>query len=179
MAIHFRSILSRLTGISTPVFGISWNPPTDDRAVAVQLMDFLEDRRFLFSPFEGEDAHHVIASVLTTRENMTRLMAELSGESYLQNLMQSMRGACRQFIDNSRPKSKKGTELGFGLVLALGELRAQFGFHIAQLSAAYGIDVPDAIAGVLPPLRDKVGSADRVADGASVRPMPRRKKRGR
>jgi hypothetical protein len=34
---------------------------------------------------------------------------------------------------------------------ALGELRAVFGIHVAQLSAKFGIDIEDSLASILPP----------------------------
>ena len=49
--IHFKSIISRLTGISTPIFGISWNPPELEQTVAKELLAYLEDRRYLYSPY--------------------------------------------------------------------------------------------------------------------------------
>jgi hypothetical protein len=38
-------ILSRLTGFSVPVFGVSWSPPEAERAVARRVIASLEDRR--------------------------------------------------------------------------------------------------------------------------------------
>jgi hypothetical protein len=43
-----KQIAKRLTGISTPIGGISWTPPVDERDVAKKLLVFLEDRRALF-----------------------------------------------------------------------------------------------------------------------------------
>jgi hypothetical protein len=42
---------------------------------------------------------------------------------------------------------------------ALGELRAVFGIHIAQLSAKFGIDIEDELAVILP------AEVDEVEDG--------------
>lgn len=44
---RFKEMLSRLTGISVPVFGVSWNPPEADCAVGKRAVAFLEDRRVL------------------------------------------------------------------------------------------------------------------------------------
>lgn len=43
----FKEIIKRLTGISTPIFGISWNPENTSSDVAKRAISFLEDRRVL------------------------------------------------------------------------------------------------------------------------------------
>ena len=42
---RFSEILNRLTGISCPVFGISWNPVDTERSIARRIIIFLEPRR--------------------------------------------------------------------------------------------------------------------------------------
>ena len=39
----FSEILNRLTGISTPIVGISWNPPPLEVNIARKVITFLED----------------------------------------------------------------------------------------------------------------------------------------
>ncbi|WP_376778346.1 hypothetical protein [Rhizobium laguerreae] len=39
-----------MTGISTPLFGIQWNPPSSNRDQIQKFLAFLEDRRALFTP---------------------------------------------------------------------------------------------------------------------------------
>lgn len=51
---RFEEILNRLNGVSCQVFGISWNPPEPDRAIAQRVVTFLEDRRVLYTPSEVE-----------------------------------------------------------------------------------------------------------------------------
>jgi len=57
-----RRILRRLTGISCPIFGVSWQPPTSDVEVARGVIVLLEDRRVLYEPTEVEVADHCVAS---------------------------------------------------------------------------------------------------------------------
>ena len=45
--LSFNDIKERLTGISCPFFGISWNPPESDRKIAHKVIRFLEDKRVL------------------------------------------------------------------------------------------------------------------------------------
>ncbi len=46
----FTEIAHRLTGISSPFFGVSWVPPEADVTIAQRVLVFLEDRRVLFAP---------------------------------------------------------------------------------------------------------------------------------
>ena len=50
----FREIRERLTGISCPIFGVSWNPSETERTKAIKIIRFLEDRRVLYNPYEQE-----------------------------------------------------------------------------------------------------------------------------
>jgi hypothetical protein len=76
--------------------------------------------------------------------------------------LKAMRTACRKFIETV------GTMRGSELIIpstadlihggtsswifnrALGEMRAVFGLHIAQLAVRCGLDVPDELATILP-----------------------------
>ncbi|MDE2346796.1 MAG: hypothetical protein KGL13_10065, partial [Gammaproteobacteria bacterium] len=63
----FKDIAARLTGISSPIFGVSWKPPETERSVAKRVIAFLEDRRVLYSPSEMEVPDHCVESVLDIR----------------------------------------------------------------------------------------------------------------
>ena len=54
-----KQLAKRLTGISTPIGGISWTPPIDEREVAKQLLVHLEDRRALYMPYDMEVGPYV------------------------------------------------------------------------------------------------------------------------
>ena len=45
----FREIAARMTGLSIPIGGVSWQPPSDVTK-ARSIINFLEDRRVLYSP---------------------------------------------------------------------------------------------------------------------------------
>lgn len=48
---RFTELLNRLTGISCPVFGVSWNPVDTERSIARRIIIFLEPRRVLYSAY--------------------------------------------------------------------------------------------------------------------------------
>ncbi len=147
MKIKFKKIVGRLTGISTPVFGISWSPPVTDREVAKNLIRFLEDRRALYNPFDIENPRYVLESVLQIREELTNILQSLGDDSEISQHIRAMRAACRKFMNQVGKARFPQFDL---LLAALGEMRAIFGVHIAQLSVKYGIDVEDELASILP-----------------------------
>jgi hypothetical protein len=150
--IAFKEIASRITGVSIPVFGVSWNPPESDRKIVRETFIFLEDRRALYNDFAHELDHEVSQSVLAIRSELTAALKRLSPKSEAAPCFKSMRAACREYLDNARPRSSGGP---FSFMTELGKLRALIGVQVAYLATKYGIDVDGELVRVLPPeLRD-------------------------
>ena len=63
----FLRVANHLTGIDTPVCGVSWNPPTLDVEAAERLITYLENRRALYNPYSCETSRYVIQSSLDVR----------------------------------------------------------------------------------------------------------------
>lgn len=154
----FQEIINRLTGISTPVFGFSWNPPELEVTIARRIITFLEDRRVLYVPSEMENPHHCVLSILEIREYLTKELGSLESSTELAASLRAMRAACRKFLnvvgDEESDVIRFGGHLGHWASWefngALGELRGVFGVHIARLAAHYGLDVEDDLASILP-----------------------------
>jgi len=154
----FNDIKERLTGISCPFFGLSWNPPEADRTIARRVIIFLEDKRVLYNPSELEIPKCCIESVTTIRQFLTNEMCQTQDNSNLFSYMKAMRIACRKFLNiiNSTDHSflneaqYNGSYSSWIFGSALGELRGTFGTMIAQISTAYGIDVEDDLAKIIP-----------------------------
>jgi hypothetical protein len=68
---RFSEIANRVTGFSTPVFGIQWTPPRLDREVAERVIVFLEDRRVLYEAMEAAMPEYCVNSVLEIRAFLT------------------------------------------------------------------------------------------------------------
>ncbi len=151
MPIYFRKLISRLNGISTPIGGISWEPPQLQSELARDLFLFLEDRRFLYTPFESEEPKHVVESVLQTRREFSGALKDADDDSVLSQGLVNLRAACRTFLNRVTESESGPVQLGFSYILALGELRAQFGLALARISVAYGVDLPDHLLEILPP----------------------------
>lgn len=156
--LSFIDIKERLTGISCPFFGISWNPSESERKVAQKVIRFLEDRRVLYNPSELESPRYCVESVCRIREYLTSEMQQINSDSNLFSYMKAMRIACRKFLNRCSSKDDRfldearynGNFSSWVFGSALGEMRGTFGNMVAQISAAYGIDIEDDLATIIP-----------------------------
>ena len=169
MKISFKKIAKSLTGFSTPIFGISWNPSESDCEIVRKLMTFFEDRRVLYSAY-NIFPERAIESILEIRKKLTNTLEKIDENSDIAPHLRAMRAACRKFMDENERlqefqdynyRRKASLDLGemratFGKAsLDLGEMRATFGIHIAQLCVKYGIDIESDLASILPIENDK------------------------
>ncbi len=152
-----------MTGISTPIFGVSWTPPTSDVEVARRVVAYLENRRVLYDPMDIEVPRHCVTSVLEIRQFLTDQIGAGGIAEELEASLRAMRAACHKFLEDLGPVNARlhGWEArrwhgGYGglddylLNQALGALRGVFGIHVGQLAVRYGIDVEDRLAAILP-----------------------------
>jgi len=154
----FTEISSRITGISCPVFGVSWKPPKPDRDIAREILRFLEDRRVLYNPCEMEVPDHCVRSVLEIRKYLTNVLQKIPEKSKLFESLKAMRIACRKFLDSIdvndqsflRNAGSWGHYASWEFASALGVMRGTFGIMIAQIATSYGIDIEDDLASIIP-----------------------------
>jgi len=158
----FREIVSRITGLSVPVFGVQWNPPEAECVAARRVLAFLEDRRVLYVPSEMELPQHCVESVLRIREFLTAEIGNLQCEQELAQSLRAMRAACRKFLATVEADDRRiihfgnhqGHNASWVFNGAVGELRGVFGVHVARLAASHGLDVEDELASILPEASD-------------------------
>jgi hypothetical protein len=154
----FKQILGRLTGISIPVFGVSWNPPEPEIEIAKRIIIYLEDRRVLFNPSSLEIPAHCVQSIIEIRHYLTDELSRLNPKSELAVILQALRAACRKFLNQTeKPNDEiikfgvdKGHWASWHFLPALGELRGVFGMYLAMISTSYGLDIGDELATILP-----------------------------
>jgi len=153
----FSEIANRLTGISTPFGGTSWQPAEMEIAAARRVMAFLEDRRVLYAPEEMEVASHCVQSVIEIRHHLSDVLGKLDSGSELAASLRAMRAACRKFLERVGTDGHEGIHHGSGWGFhgwtfgsALGELRGTFGIHLAKIAAVFKLDVEDRLASILP-----------------------------
>jgi hypothetical protein len=155
---NFTDIIEHLTGISCPIFGISWDPPETDRTKANHIIRFLEDRRVLYNPYEQECPEHCVRSIIEIRHYLTDIMQDIDQKVNLYNYLKAMRIASRKFLDlvsNDDKRfrfyvNKHDCISSWIFNSALGELRGEFGVMLAQMSVSYGVDIEDDLASILP-----------------------------
>ncbi|MFC2051073.1 DUF6650 family protein, partial [Chloroflexota bacterium] len=99
MKIKFGKIAKSLTGFSTPVFGISWNPPDSDRDIVRKVITFLEDRRALYNPYNIETPIFVDQSILEIRKELTNTLQKLGDNPDVSPHLRAMRAACRKYMN--------------------------------------------------------------------------------
>ena len=92
--VSFKKVALRITGFSTPIFGVSWNPPEDKREIVRRLVTFLEDRRVLYQPYEVEYGPWVTTSVLEIRQELTETLKKCPEDPALIEPLRAMRAAC-------------------------------------------------------------------------------------
>jgi len=154
-----KEILKRITGISTPIFGISWNPDNTERDHAREVIAFLEDRRVLYNACEIEVPEHCIDSVVQIRVFLTERIGKIDQDSELSMSLRAMRAACRKYLDRMGVEndwmpfcSHRSFNNRWELHCFIGEMRGVFGIHIAKIAVTYGIDVESDLTSILPGL---------------------------
>jgi hypothetical protein len=162
----YKQIASRITGVSCPFFGLSWNPPQADRDIAQRVITFLEDRRVLYNPYELEVPEFCIDSVVSIREFLTQTLMETQDKKELSDNLRAMRAACRKFM-NEVPDARNVRShhmypdgpSSWEFLTALGDLRTSLGFRVGVLAVMYGLDVEGDLLKILPPRPDEEESA--------------------
>lgn len=174
MLIRAKDMLNRITGFSTPLFGLSWNPPASDREAVRKFLAFLEDRRALFNPIPAEVEDHVISSINMIRAECITAVGRLSEKAPGILNVRAIGSACRRFLDEPYPefddimelrrdppfdredsqgRLRRGTHPA-AFFTALGEFRAFVGAQIALLSSLYNVDVHGDLVRILPPVTE-------------------------
>lgn len=153
----YKEIISRLTGFTTPIFGISWNPPKAEITIARRVITFLEDRRVFYNPYHMEMEYHCVESILETRKYLTKIIGDLGERSELALHLRAIRAACRHFVDAvgepGQPRTGRRFRGPFDTEFfqALGELRATAGLHVGAIAVMYGLSVEGRLSEILPP----------------------------
>lgn len=154
----FSEIANRLTGISTPLGGVSWQSSDLEVSAARRVIAFLEDRRVLYAPDELEVPDHCVHSVLEIRHFLSGELGKLEAKSEFAASLRAMRAACRKFLERVGTDGREvalyanhhGHWASWTFYSALGEMRGTFGVHLAKIAAEFKLDIEDRLATILP-----------------------------
>jgi hypothetical protein len=159
----FSEIAKRLTGISTPFGGLSWEVSELEISVARRVITFLEDRRVLYAPDQLELPNHCVQSVLDIRHFLSNELGKLDTGSELAANLRAMRAGCRKFLDRVGVNGQdvilyanhRNHWASWTFYSALGEMRSTFGVHLARIAAHFKLDIEDGLASILPALDEE------------------------
>lgn len=151
----FEKIIKNITGISCPIFGISWNPPKAEIQSAKEIIIYLEAKRVLYVPSEMEVPQHCITSVIEIRNFLTNQMMNINQNSSLYNYVSAMRKSCNKFLQKFNLRKREVIDYGgqwaiWYFTSALGEMRGVFGVMILQIASSYGLSVENDLASIIP-----------------------------
>jgi hypothetical protein len=154
--IKFSDILRRITGISVPIFGIQWNPPTDQKRIAKQVLDRLNDRRVLYAPFYRENEAACLNSALDLRQDLSAIIDAAPAGSPVYKCAKNMQKACRVFMTETEQLDFNARDHATAVATraifeqGLTNFRSSVGEATKNLVAAYGLDVEDDLAAIIP-----------------------------
>lgn len=89
----------RLTGISTPIGGISWEKCTSEKERIQYLFFYLESKRILTNPIEFECVDQCTNSVLETKNALVEITKDIDFRESTLSYIRSMIKACNAFLD--------------------------------------------------------------------------------
>jgi len=163
--VRFAEVVARVNGVSTPIFGVSWTPPTVDVDVARRVVAFVETRRVLFSTYTNEVPEECVQSVVAIRSFLSDVIGAGGIANELVEPLRLMRRYCVRFLervgatedrrDPDAPsrhlfREQRWRMHDYWFAEAIGELRAGVGLQIAIIAASFGLDVDDDLASTLP-----------------------------
>ena len=90
----------RITGISTPWLGVSWEYRESDAVVVRRVFSFLEDRRVLYEPLNAQIFFYVGQSAAEIRQMLTQELGASSLGEQLSESFKAIRAALRRFMDD-------------------------------------------------------------------------------
>ena len=154
----YKELSARITGISFPLFGVSWTPVKPDIEIARNVINFLENKRVLFNSYQLENPGHCMLSVIQIRDFLTTQLDEVSRGSELDGILRGMRSAGRRVMDTGAHNFRFGEDDDGNLgpldkivfFSQLGIFRGNMGILIAKLVIMHGLDIEEDLINILP-----------------------------
>jgi hypothetical protein len=156
--VPLKSAAFSLLGFS---FAAGWEVNEDEEKAVKALVAFLVDRRVLRSPYVLKNHREAEISVEKIRHHCNALMSKFELKCPAALAAWGIERTCRAFLKRE-PGSlygpnaqRQANEFAFlkhdlGFFVAIGELRARVGDHLAALAQFYDVEVGDELSAILP-----------------------------
>jgi len=144
----------RITGIDTPIGGISWEYTDSEKKGVQQLFDYLETKRLLINPIEMEKKDWCILSAIEIKQKINEINIKFDFKNDTKLITKAMIDACNTFLDDLQNVKNSGIiyksngdweDIVFSK--AMKKFRKQFKDGIVCLSNNFGItfnkSIPD------------------------------------
>lgn len=128
------------------VAGRSLRAPASERDHVGNFLDFLEDRRALFTPYFMEYPAHVIESVRQIEAEASAAFSELPPASPASASIARLRAACGDFLGRAEIIQAGTAISGGALFFAVVALRQSLAAEAASLAAEFALDLPHELA---------------------------------
>ena|SRR3989442_1382658 len=148
MRLSITEFLRRLSGISTPIFGISWTPPSEERQLVNGLLQQLGDRRLIRKYHGGFEYRAVIVSLEKMRSDATQALSQLSPEAACRPTIENLRTALHLFqtlVESERPAGRDEASPTDATLKALGVFQDTVGSQLRSLARAYSIPLYEGL----------------------------------
>lgn len=96
----------KLTGVSTPFGGLSWEVTDSEKRVIQKLFYFLESKRILTNPASMELANQCIISALEIKGFIVNLLGDFHFSKATETVLKNMCDACNSFLDGLNQKER-------------------------------------------------------------------------
>ena len=109
------------------------------------IIKFLEQKGAFFMDYHQEIPQYVFESIKETRIFLTQVSANLTADSPLEIIVDSMNHGCRHFMNTTQP-----TMTPIEMEYSLGALRKIIGINLLDMRKLYGVTISGELQNILP-----------------------------
>jgi hypothetical protein len=137
----------RVTGVTTPFVGMTWELKPSDRQILEQLVTFLDDRSVLVVLLGYEHRDRVLKSVRTMRSRIERDREQLPAGTAAHVILGDLLEACRKYLRLTEGIVSKGQYERLSLTEqeALTQLRRVFMDQLSKLKGIINVRLIDDV----------------------------------
>lgn len=141
--------LKSVRGVNAFGFGMSFVPSEGEKEKVKNIIEYLEDRRVLFAPYEKENPLWVKESIIDIREMIRSEITGIERNSMLYVSLKIMQMACRRYLDRIS-SINKDDDVEMLLVDCLSEIRTVFGLELMKIAYNFKFDLSEELSRIIP-----------------------------